>query len=77
MSYAIPGRRRRLKTTAKRRYLVASIGPDWAKTETSTDDIDAAQATAARYRREFGTCTILVIDQTDPATFPAAVMGTR
>lgn len=60
----IPGVRRKLHTSATRRFLVVSVYDGRPKVETSSDDRVAARRLITRYAAEFGACTTLyLIDQ--------------
>lgn len=64
-SYTIPGCRRKLRTSAQRKYLVVSIYDGRPKVEYSTDDQAAAARKLAEYRTYFGPGGRLeLIDQT-------------
>jgi hypothetical protein len=63
--YPIPGHRKMLRTSSKRRYLIVSAYDGTARVETTTDDQAAAQALVTRYRQEFpGPTKIYLFDQT-------------
>lgn len=62
--YTLPGVRRKLHTTASRRYLVVSVFDGRPKVEWSTEMHEDAATMCASYRREFGPgATLLVFDQ--------------
>ena len=63
--YPIPGHRKMLRTSSKRRYLNVSAYDGTARVDTTTDDEAAAQALVTRYRQEFpGPTKIYLFDQT-------------
>jgi hypothetical protein len=60
----LPGCRRKLHTSATRRFLVVSVYDGRPKVEASSDDEGSAARLIAKYRREFGPRTTLhLIDQ--------------
>ena len=63
-SYTLPGCRRKLHTSATRRFLIVSTYDGRPKVEASTDDEDAAARLIERYRREFAPGSgIVLLDQ--------------
>lgn len=65
-SYAIPGHRKRVKTSAKRRYLIVTVPPyaeTWPAVDSSTDDEDTAYSRRGKHARDFPATTWLIIDQ--------------
>jgi hypothetical protein len=62
--YSIPGTRRTVKTTAKRRYLlVTRYEDDRPKVDSSSDDLVAATALIRRNRKAWEHMTWLLLDQ--------------
>lgn len=63
-TYTVAGCRKRLRTSATRRYLIVCVFDGRPKVEASTDDENAAARLLAEYRRTFGPgATLSIIDQ--------------
>lgn len=65
-SYTIPDSKRKLKTSAKRRYLIVSVPQyedTWPAVDSSTDDEDTAYERRGRHNRDFPFTRWLIVDQ--------------